>query len=1536
MSDVNVDDVPPDGDSSFHEDACVLSLFNMCKYGDGETPLVKVTKKGLETLIEFSQKRSCIQLTDYLKRQHNIKPGGKISIHKDCRRDFTDKKRTSSINTEAPDDSPCSKRMRSNETPFNFKEDCFLCGNNATIDIRHADRNRVRRVTTLPMRDKLLERCKERDDSWGLNVQKCLLSCIDLVAAEAVYHAPCFSLFLKGTGENTAGRMQSVDMLRAFDAMCTWLEAGEGTELYTLAELHTKMVELALGSESYSMKHMKRLLEERYEECIFFAEVEGRNNVVCFRDMAKYLINEKWYADKKDNIEEETERVVVTAAKVIRAQLREMIYDKKTYPTSQDISDIEHGKKWIPRYLQTFLDIIIPSEIRQTSIGHSIVQSARSKSVITPLLFGVGVEMDHVFGSRWLVEELFRLGFSVSYDEVIRYKQSVIQTESLDNLLAEYFPGAFTQWVADNVDHNVATVDGRGSFHGMGIIAVSTPTDNKPLTPRPRAIVRQERMEVGKLIEGKGVPILKYDGSPVSGLSLIKYKPLLELRSPVTLPPGLNADLLWHCGWLTNRAINRRPNWSGFMEHVFSADISKTALKSEVLFLPIIDLNPSDESCLFSTLTYVQNQAARLGIDTPCLTFDQPLWLKAVNIIAAKSLNIVCRLGGFHLMMSFLGSIGSMMKGSGLEEALEKAYGQNVVVSMLSGKAISRAVRGHFMVDSALTNRLLDAVISRSTNVDCQTREPQFCSDTLHTTSAEISSEASSSSVQVTAITENDGTDSMNYNEPEKLDQSEVNIITDLYEKVFDGSLPVSAVSDSKELLKLEQILCTYRALLAERSRTAKLWLQYMEYIQVLKKFIRAERTGDWNLHLTVVGEMLNLFAATGHVHYAKSCRLYLQMMTELPLKYPWLYNSFMIHGCHTIRRSCRFWAGLSSDLVIEQVLMRSVKSRGGLTRGRGITEPVRQQWVYSMHKCAQIHGAMTDITKARHETSEQHVELGLSRCRRDETDVSLIQDWFDGHEPFDPNEPRLRSISSGLIAGPDDHINCDETELVGSIIQENLDDVSVAAASIKRSEQVRTLGYLTTGVKIGKHRVVIDPTLLFTRLIAIAQREDNIEKYFEFELTVVPTSLFKETALRKPTKSQLANVITDGVELSQSANDKEATLVLDGGALLHRVKWQKNGTYKDIAYQYIRYVDARYGKCVIVFDGYGQEPSIKDHEHQRRVVKTCADIHLTECTQVHNNQEVFLSNEKNKHQFIQLLSRSLRDAGHVVHNSTSDADTMLVSVALKSASNRQVVVVSDDTDVLLLLVHHWNESLFDIYFKSEMRKSHRTGGMWEVGAIQQKVGEVIVRHILFLHAWGGCDTTSAVYGQGKTILLKKIDQSIELQRLSNEIRNPTASNKQVGEAGSQLFAFMYSGKGSDVLTHIRYTKFMGMVSSSRTSIEPQKLPPSERAAFFHSLRVHLQVVIWESLGTDDLDPTQWGWELRGSRLNPIMSDIEPAPENLLKFIRCNCKMSARNTCGGNMCSCRKNGLKCVTACGDCRGEGCKNTEEIMFDDDRD
>ena len=71
--------------------------------------------------------------------------------------------------------------------------------------------------------------------------------------------------------------------------------------------------------------------------------------------------------------------------------------------------------------------------------------------------------------------------------------------------------------------------------------------------------------------------------------------------------------------------------------------------------------------------------------------------------------------------------------------------------------------------------------------------------------------------------------------------------------------------------------------------------------------------------------------------------------------------------------------------------MMRSIKSRGGLTRGRGFTEAVRLMSVYNMHSCAQVHGVMTSLTGIAHRTSEQHVELTSARRKWDFNDMVVV-----------------------------------------------------------------------------------------------------------------------------------------------------------------------------------------------------------------------------------------------------------------------------------------------------------------------------------------------------------------------------------------------------------------------------------------------------------------------------------------------------------------------------------------------------------------
>ena len=74
------------------------------------------------------------------------------------------------------------------------------------------------------------------------------------------------------------------------------------------------------NEEVYSVKRLKQNLQHRCRDHLFFAEFNGRKNVVCFREMASLIFNNKWYKTERDNIEVESERIVLAAAKIINAQ----------------------------------------------------------------------------------------------------------------------------------------------------------------------------------------------------------------------------------------------------------------------------------------------------------------------------------------------------------------------------------------------------------------------------------------------------------------------------------------------------------------------------------------------------------------------------------------------------------------------------------------------------------------------------------------------------------------------------------------------------------------------------------------------------------------------------------------------------------------------------------------------------------------------------------------------------------------------------------------------------------------------------------------------------------------------------------------------------------------------------------------------------------------------------------------------------------------------------------------------------------------
>ena len=157
---------------------------------------------------------------------------------------------------------------------------------------------------------------------------------------------------------------------------------------------------------------------------------------------------------------------------------------------------------------------------------------------------------------------------------------------------------------------------------------------------------------------------------------------------------------------------------------------------------------------------------------------------------------------------------------------------------------------------------------------------------------------------------------------------------------------------------------------LSAKSWTVKLRCTYLHYVNVKKRFILAEKTCQWQIHFESTADLLDLFASSGHTNYATSACLYFQHVNLLQESQSWFYQQFL-DGNHAVTRNNQYWSGLWSDLVIEQTLMSSIKSWGGLTRGWGIGESIQHMWVLSLKRCAAIHQAMRQLSDITHKSSK-------------------------------------------------------------------------------------------------------------------------------------------------------------------------------------------------------------------------------------------------------------------------------------------------------------------------------------------------------------------------------------------------------------------------------------------------------------------------------------------------------------------------------------------------------------------------------------
>ena len=140
--------------------------------------------------------------------------------------------------------------------------------------------------------------------------------------------------------------------------------------------------------------------------------------------------------------------------------------------------------------------------------------------------------------------------------------------------------------MADKVDHNINTIDGRGTFHGMGIIATVTP--GKVIkTPVPRLTVTAANIaQVGQLHQ-----------CVYRNWHLTKLVNFHKICDKYVDNPTSNFEVLWKTSVMFCK-VSRIPNWMGMMQFMHR-DIYPG--RSEDVFLPMINTNPTDQFTIYIT-----------------------------------------------------------------------------------------------------------------------------------------------------------------------------------------------------------------------------------------------------------------------------------------------------------------------------------------------------------------------------------------------------------------------------------------------------------------------------------------------------------------------------------------------------------------------------------------------------------------------------------------------------------------------------------------------------------------------------------------------------------------------------------------------------------------------------------------------------------------------------------------------------------------------------------------------------------------------
>lgn len=1093
-----------------------------------------------------------------------------------------------------------------------------------------------------------------------------------------------------------------------------------------------------------------------------------------------------------------------------------------------------------------------------SGLCHAIMQYIKPYA-INPLMLALGVLLYRKYGSKDLPEILSSLGLCCSYYDIQLLEASIILCEE-----QPMYNEPYLQYVFDNCDHNTATIDGLNSFHCMGGIAIFTPYSS---VSYDFTIKKQKRLPNSNDLPNKGTLQLETYNPPMEskGLQSIIVKDLLTENK---INMEIKFDEIDFFFLFCHHASNF--NFQGFKAYMTDLYGYESYVKSRIICLPFVHNPPTDYDTIFTVLSYTQKKCIEFKQKKIVVSFDQSLYIKAREIIAKYSNTseldrVIVRLGGFHLIMSFMGAIGYIMNGSGIKSILSLIYAPNSTDNILDGHFYNRAIRAYILLNTALANHLLKNMLACSL-----------------------------------------------------INQADVEFMVNILNNDTNISLEkIKEITSDYRFIKVHNAFNAFLDQVEKRGPTAKLWIQFFRMTTLLKDFEQADKSGNWALHIRTIQKMIPFFHASGHNNYAESAHLYLQDLFQLTSELDEQeFASFITNGYFTIRRSDPPCCGLYTDQTIEQFLMKSLKSRKGGIIPRGLFQSVISKWIGSFVGLSDIISSLIDYCNVDLSKSEQHVESKKSSIEINKKHLLILCEYFEKNEPF-PNFPYVMCLETGLKGN--DTIDCHLAYKKGQEVLNRVTGCYFSELHLKK--RVRPLIWMSSALKVDNETIPVDPNLVFQRIAFSKDKTVGLQTYIDYELAPFPSALFDGIGFRKTQKSKFYAAFTPVENINLSSN---ILSVLDVGYILHRVSWKRSESFPTICKKYCDFVKL-YKPCILVADGYpceedGYTNSTKLYERLRRSSK----YHSSDMSFLSDadkacgvSQEDFLSNINNKKLLIQKLSHIFNQDGIEFLQAPEDADVLIVTTAIdKTTEYDEVQIIGEDIDLLVLMTQYGREK--NNLYLNKYDRSKKTCIRYNTNSFKYPNLSPIIS---FLHAFSGCDTTSAIFGKGKEKILKIFEHDVELINRVQAFYQQQVNPDDLWQIALDIISKMYVKKivPRNKFNLIRLDCFNKLTSE----IKINKLPPTDLAVKQHAMRVYLQCQHWD---LNKLNPTEWGWHLEDKILVPTYTTIPLVPEKFIKKFRCTCTSG----CNKKACTCKKLGLTCSIFCKNCHGIDCHNREKSM------